>query len=217
MTMSLNYLETTLTGIINALTPIFGMVLSILILKTRAKYLDWLSLFIGFFGVFLIFLIKGVALKPSEIVGTLIFVISTICYSLTGILSTKYQKHTSPYIMAYTTLLTATAVCGILTFFIHPSSFHYVIDLKYFSIFVIFGMLSSGYGYVIFYYLVAQGGPVYALLTTFIMPIVTLLLGYFLLDEKVTADMLVGLLFIFTGIGLMNYQKRKEKLKRVTT
>lgn len=74
-------------------------------------------------------------------------------------------------------------------------------------------MLSSGFGYVIFFYLVAYGGPVYALFITYLMPSVALLLGYFFLNESTTIGMVIGLVFIFISIGLMNYQQRREKVK----
>lgn len=213
MTVSVQYLETTLTGIINALTPIFGMLLSILVLKQRAKALDSLSIFLGFFGVAFIFILQNKSVQASEFLGIVILLSATFSYSFTSILSSKYQKQTSPYILAFTTLFTATIICGILMMFIQPDSYVYLFDSSNFTVYLILGMLSSGLGFVVFYYLVAYGGPVYALFITYLMPIVTLLLGYFFLDESVTASMIIGLVFIFISIGLMNYQKRRESVK----
>ncbi|WP_307794937.1 DMT family transporter [Alkalihalobacillus sp. BA299] len=213
MTMSVQYLETTLTGIINSLTPIFGMLLSIIVLKHRPRSFDWLSLFLGFVGVVIIFIVQNKSIPSSEILGVLILLVATFSYSFTSILSSKYQKSTSPYILAFTTLFTATIVCGIIMVFVQPDGYSYLYEPTNFSVYLILGMLSSGLGYVVFYYLVSYGGPVYALFITYIMPIVTIMLGYFFLDESVTGSMIIGLLFILISITLMNYQKRREKDK----
>lgn len=213
MTISLQYMETTLSGVINALTPLFGMVLSIFILKNKARPFEWICILIGFFGVVFIFLMKGVSYESNEFLGALILLIATLSYAMTGVISTKYQKHTSPYILAFMTLIIAMLICGFLMMFIQQDAITYMLDWNYFFVFFVLGVLSSGLGYVIFYTLVAYGGPVYALFITYLMPTVALFLGYFFLDEKVTWTMLIGLIFIFTSIGLMNFYKRKERLK----
>jgi drug/metabolite transporter (DMT)-like permease len=217
MTVSVQYLETTLTGIINAMTPIFGMLLSIIVLRNRAKPLDWVSLCFGFFGVAIIFIVQGAGIQVKELAGVAILLSATLSYSATSILSSKYQKQTSPYILAFTTLLAATVVCGVMMLFVQPDSYTYLFDLKNVSIFVILGMLSSGLGYVIFFYIVAYGGPVYALFITYLMPTVALLLGYFFLNESITVGMFIGLVFIFISISLMNYQQRREKVQSEST
>lgn len=213
MTVSVQYLETTLTGIINALTPIFGMLLSIVVLRKRGKPLEWVSLCLGFFGVALIFIMRGANIQATELTGVAILLSAALSYSATGILSSKYQKQTSTYILAFTTLLAATVVCGVMMPFVQPDSYTYLFDKKNVIIFVILGMLSSGLGYVIFFYIVAYGGPVYALFITYLMPTVSLLLGYFFLNESITAGMVIGLVIIFISIGLMSYQQRREKVK----
>lgn len=213
MTVSVQFLETTLTGIINALTPVFGMILSIFVLKHRAKPLDWLSLFLGFFGVVFIFIVQGKGIQSSEFLGVMILLSATFSYSFTSVLSSKYQKQTSPYILAFTTLITATFVCGIIMIFVQPDSYVYLIDRNNFTVYLILGMLSSGLGFVVFYYLVAYGGPVYALFITYLMPGVTLILGYLFLDESVTGSMVIGLILILISIGIINRKKRRVAIK----
>lgn len=130
MTVSVQYLETALTGIINALTPIFGMVLSIIVLRNRAKPLDWASLCLGFFGVAFIFIMRGASIKGTELTGVAILLSTILSYSSTSILSSKYQKQTSPYILAFTALLVATVVCGAMMLFVQPDSYKYLFDKK---------------------------------------------------------------------------------------
>nr|WP_085505773.1 DMT family transporter [Thalassobacillus devorans] len=213
MTVSVQFLETTLTGIINALTPVFGMILSIFVLKHRATPLDWLSLFLGFFGVVFIFIVQGKGIQSSEFLGVMILLSATFSYSFTSVLSSKYQKQTSPYILAFTTLITATFVCGIIMIFVQPDSYVYLFDRNNFPVYLILGMLSSGLGFVVFYYLVAYGGPVYALFITYLMPVVTLILGYLFLDESVTGSMVIGLILILISIGIINRKKRRVVIK----
>jgi len=71
------------------------------------------------------------------------------------------------------------------------------------------GMFNSGFGNVIFYYLIKNGGPVFALMITYLMPFITLFLGVFLLDEPVGIGILLALAFVLTAVYLS--QRRKVK------
>ncbi|MGE7904634.1 EamA family transporter [Peribacillus sp. NPDC094092] len=72
------------------------------------------------------------------------------------------------------------------------------------------GMVISGFGNVLYYYLVKSGGALFALLVTYLMPIMTILLGVLFLEEKVNGGILFGLLFVFTSVYMMNKKMFKE-------
>ena len=56
------------------------------------------------------------------------------------------------------------------------------------------------------FYIVKRFGATSASQTSYILPVVTIALGALLLDEQITTTMIVGMLIIFAGITLLNWQ-----------
>lgn len=48
------------------------------------------------------------------------------------------------------------------------------------------------------------------MLVTYLMPIMTIILGVLFLEEKVNGGILFGLLFVFTSVYMMNKKMFKE-------
>lgn len=215
MTYSQHYLDTTISGIINALSPILTIILSVLLFKKQANFSEWISVGIGFSGMMMIFLFQQHFEASNQIVGTVILLCAAACYSLTSLLTDKYHQAVSPYILAVWTLTIAVVICGLLAFIVQPDHIVHVLSPVHLLIFVIFGMLSSGIGYVLFYYLVHEGDPVFAVFVTFLMPCVTFLLGSVILDEVITWNMGAGLVLVLTSIMFLTKGKQKRSWKHV--
>lgn len=68
------------------------------------------------------------------------------------------------------------------------------------------------------FYIVKRFGATSASQTSYILPVVTITLGALVLDEQITTTMLVGMIVIFVGLTLLNWQgdlrhfRRKKRL-----
>lgn len=69
-------------------------------------------------------------------------------------------------------------------------------------------LIVSNYGYL---YLINNSNTALATILTSLYPIITLIIGYKLLKEKMTKIELIGFLLILSGIILINYSKKKYK------
>lgn len=70
--------------------------------------------------------------------------------------------------------------------------------------FIMLGAFNSGIGNVLYYYLLQQGGALFALLITYLMPVTTILLGVILLNETIGAGTIVALAFVLVSIYITN-------------
>lgn len=64
------------------------------------------------------------------------------------------------------------------------------------------GVLCTGGGFLLFYRLVARIGPSNAVMTTYLIPVFSILWGSLLLGEDVTAHMAAGCALVLLGVGL---------------
>jgi drug/metabolite transporter (DMT)-like permease len=71
---------------------------------------------------------------------------------------------------------------------------------------VILGTIGTGVAYVLNYRLIADLGSTAASTTTYLLPVVAVLLGALALDEPVTLPMVAGTVLVLAGIALVQHQ-----------
>jgi drug/metabolite transporter (DMT)-like permease len=67
----------------------------------------------------------------------------------------------------------------------------------------VLGALCSGAGYILFFRLVRDIGPVRTLITGFTTPVLGVFWGWLLLDEAVTIAMLGGVALVLAALALV--------------
>jgi drug/metabolite transporter (DMT)-like permease len=114
----------------------------------------------------------------------------------------KYRD-LDPFLTATGTLLFATLFMALAAFgleqplAIEPSA-------KSLLAAAVVGIFSTGMTYLLLYYLVAYAGPVFAATSGYIIPIVTLLLGHFMLSESMDSAHMAGMALTLLGAWLVN-------------
>jgi drug/metabolite transporter (DMT)-like permease len=64
-------------------------------------------------------------------------------------------------------------------------------------------------GMMLSFYNIKRFGATASAMTSYVMPIVTGFGGWLLLDEQITTNMLIGVVFIIAGIALINRKPRQ--------
>jgi drug/metabolite transporter (DMT)-like permease len=75
------------------------------------------------------------------------------------------------------------------------------------------GVAASGFGYVIFYYLLNTIGGTRTSTVTFLLPVTAVVWGVLILKETVSLPMLVGMIVILSGVFLTSRRARSAKPK----
>ncbi|KIL49408.1 DMT family transporter [Jeotgalibacillus soli] len=207
MSFSLQYLDTTISAVLNASGPIIGIILSVFVLKTAVTRVEVISVIIGFTGICTTMIagMSGGVQFHIGAAGLLLFAV--LNYSLSAVLTAKYLKHCSLFTLSFMTMFVGTIYSGIIMMSIDPMSYKGFNDWRPYLLFIILGMVSSGFGNVLYYYLVKSGGAMFALLITYLMPIMAILLGIIFLREQINLGMVAGLLFVFASVYLMNKKR----------
>jgi drug/metabolite transporter (DMT)-like permease len=74
----------------------------------------------------------------------------------------------------------------------------------------------SALAYILYFKLVAEVGASTALSTEFLVPVVAVILGYFLFSEKLTSNQIVGSIIIMIGCALVMELNPFNKSKSIT-
>ena len=68
---------------------------------------------------------------------------------------------------------------------------------------LILGVLGTGVAYVLNYRLIGDIGPTAASTTTYLLPVVAVVLGALVVDEQVTVWMVAGMVLVLAGVFLV--------------
>lgn len=167
-----------LAGILNALTPLFTLLVGVVFFQATVSGWKWLGVLIGFLGLCLLFLSKGIP-DLSYVSYASLVLIATICYGLNVNLVSRHLQgidslHIASAALGFL-LVPSLLVLGATGFFsisFQQSSQWYSLGAS--SILGIFGTAIAS---ILFYMLVKRAGIVFAAMVTYGIPFVALIWG----------------------------------------
>jgi drug/metabolite transporter (DMT)-like permease len=190
------YIPTSLSAILNSLTPFFGVVFAAILFKEKITLSKLIGLSCGVLGVYLISSNKIIINNSKALLGVIAVIMATACYGLAANLIKKYGEEVDSKSLSCGSQFFAGI--ALLPFFI-KTGVKMDITFKAALIMLCFGVLCSAIAYLIFFYLVKEIGPISSLTVTFLIPIFSLLWGTLLLHEIIYPLMILGILLIFAG------------------
>ncbi|KIZ16346.1 DMT family transporter [Streptomyces natalensis] len=203
-------IPSTLAGICNATSPLWGMVLSLVALsEDRPTRRRVAGLGIGFLGVLTV-LGAWQGFAGTDLAGTAMALGASLCYAIGWIYvrRTLADVEHSPLAMTGTQLLLATLQLAVVTplFTSWPTSFPLASVLSAFAL----GALGTGFAFVLQYRLVAEIGPTTAQMCTYFIPVIATAAGVTLLNEKLSWNTPVGALIVLAGAALTQSKPRRK-------
>ena len=199
-------IDSSLAGILNALTPIFTIAIGIFFFQLQIGWLKWVGIFIGFVGM-LITNLGGVhGINFDHLAYSLFVLLATIFYGLNVNVVNKYVQNVAPLniaTIAFTSLILPTLIILVATGYFSDPNLVNGNWTKGTLIAGFLGIINTGVASVIFYYLMKKAGPVFASTVTYIIPFVALGWGLYA-GETVTTVQLGGMAIILLGVRLAN-------------
>ncbi|QRG66173.1 DMT family transporter [Brevibacillus choshinensis] len=207
-------LTSTMASVLNATTPLWTLAIGMLFFKAVSGRMQWLGMLIAFCGIIVLLDVNPVSLVSVDLLGFVCMMGATCAYAIGGQLSKRLPGNLSMYQITFGTLLSSMIGSGGLALMTESFSFSGFASASTVASLIGLGVFGSGVAYILYYYLVQKGGPEIASLVTYLIPITAFVWGYTLLNEEITWNLLVGMVFIVGGVFLTG---RKEKPKAKVT
>ncbi|MET7766172.1 DMT family transporter [Streptomyces sp. NPDC005336] len=195
-------IPSTLAGICNAASPLWGMVLAVAVVSddrpTRQRVA---GLGLGFIGV-LIVLGAWQGFSGQDPLGTALALVASASYAV----GWQYVRHTlsgtgnSHLSMSGAQLLLGTVQLALVApvFAPTPGSFPVLPLLSVLAL----GALGTGVAFLVQYGLVAEVGPTTAMMVTYFVPVIATAAGVAILGEHLTWNTPVGAVVVLLGAAL---------------
>jgi len=213
--IALTKIDGSLAGILNSLTPICVVIISILFFKTKIKKQKIIGVITGFLGLVILTIYpvltgdKNINLNNAGF--SLLILLATFLYGINVNMVGHYLRGINPIYIATVSLSFMTIPTAIVLW---QQGFH---ELNFKDTAIQMAVLSSaGLGIVgsafataLFYILVHRSGGLFASLVTYGIPFVAL--GWGIIDgEKITLIEIACLGLILLGVYLANMPEKKE-------
>jgi drug/metabolite transporter (DMT)-like permease len=199
---ALMHINTGLTSILNATTPLFGALIAWFWLGDKLNAPRALGLALGF---------TGVVLLASDVPGGISFkeggsglavaacLVATFCYGISGSFTKRYLQNVPSLVTTTGSLWGASLGLGIPALLTWPDA---APSLHAWAALGIAGLLCTALAYVLFFRLMTRTGPARAMTVTYLIPVFANLLGVIFLDEVVTHWMMGCAVVIVAGTAL---------------
>ncbi|NVJ52007.1 MAG: EamA family transporter [Gammaproteobacteria bacterium] len=199
-------IHSALAGMINALQPLFTLIIAYLAFNTRITALQLVGVVLGFFGTLLLLSDHSAELALADhVMFSSLVILATFCYGLATNLIKQYCQQLSPVTIASVSLsLVAIPSVILLSFELLRQPLqtqHWMLPL---SAIVMLGVVGTALALILFNRLIHNTSALFASLVTYLIPIVATLWGI-LDDEPITGLQIVAMLIILVGLAITNW------------
>ena len=189
-----------LMSIINAMTPLFTVIIVASFGEEKLTLNRIVGVLIGFLGVVVL---RGIEepLDSLQTLGIGLGLAGTLCFGFTALWGRRRLKGMAPLKSATCQLMSSSIIMLIVVgVFEQPGS----LDSPSLNVwFALIGLTLFGtaFAYIVYFQILVRAGPSNVMLVTLLIPITALFLGNVFLDEILRTKELVGALII--GMGAM--------------
>jgi drug/metabolite transporter (DMT)-like permease len=195
-------------GVLNALSPVFIVIISFLVFQRRYAWINVLGIVVGLAGA-IILIVGGAGGKidfDGKTGGAMFVVVGTICYALSSNFVKQYFGHYPPkrltafsiVLLGLPTMLYMLAFTQVpQTIATHPDGW------RAFGMVAVLGAIMTALAVVLFYRMLQLSSLVFASLVTYTAPVVVTIVALF--DHEVLGwSHVAGMAVILIGVFLVN-------------
>jgi len=203
LSISTQYTSAGFASILNALTPLFSALVAWLWLKEYLTPAAVIGILMGFAGVVVMVFDRETLASSFILLPILAGLCGTFLYGMTG----NYSRR---FVRGVPVLVIATGCQFFSALFLLPGALvlwpEAPVALHSWGYVVILGVFCTGLAYLLYFGLLERVGVARTVIVTYLVPVFAMAWGYLILDETITAKMVIGAACILTGIGLTTYK-----------
>lgn len=198
----LTYVSSTVGSVIISTIPVFVVLFAWIIFRERLKFINYAGAIISFIGI-LIFIANpngSITISVKGILLLLVAVISAVSYGM--VLHRLAHKYNAVFIVNVQNTIGAILFLPLFLIFDLKNFLATGIVAESFSVIVLLAIFASSGAFVLFAYSVKSLGISKANMFSNLIPGLTALFAYLLLNEKPTPQNIVGVIIVITGLFL---------------
>ncbi len=211
-TWSLKYIPTGLSALIGALYPLSVVIIERVFFKVKnMNVLTFLGLFLGLTGVGIVFYESAFNnLSNDFLIGLGLSVFAMLSWSVGTIFLSRNRANINPYYSTGWQMLLSSAILFLLAELTQPTVALASISLKGWLAVLYLVLFGSIAAFIAFIYSMKILPAAVSSLYAYINPLVAMIVAAFVLNEKLTMNILWGAIVTLIGVYLVNLSMKRN-------
>lgn len=201
--MGQTYIPGGTASVVNATTPVFTVLVAAAFGQEKLILRRVAGVLLGLCGVVIL---KGYDfdLSSRQSIGIALCLGATICFGFSALWATRRLGGSPPIGTATFQLISASVMMLVLAMVVdRPWQLQMPGHVTWLAVLGL-ASLSTALAFIIFFQIVIRSGASNVMLVTLLVPVSAILLGYFILDERIEAREIVGALVIGSALLVMD-------------
>jgi drug/metabolite transporter (DMT)-like permease len=204
-----------IAAVINATTPIWTLLLTMALHRTRVALFTIGGVILGFAGVLVVVVSHAgdpaVDHVPGGLLrGTIVISLAALGYAIATVMAKAKLQGLDPIGLATTQLsLAGVMILPLAVFGAHPSN----VRLGPVAAIAVLGFAGSGFAYLLYYRLLSQVSATHVTAVTYLLPLWGLFWGLFA-HESIGLFTCIGVAITIGGLLLLNLKSRPPQVQR---
>jgi drug/metabolite transporter (DMT)-like permease len=192
-------LEAGFTSLLNATTPMFTALVGWAAFNSNINRRQVWGLLIAFLGVFILSADKLKFKEGGPGWAIAAGLIATCCYGIAVHYTRRYLSHLTPITITSGSILLSGILCLVPGLWFWPAQMP---GLTAWSSALLLAIFCTALAFLLFYKLLSLEGPMISTTVTFLVPVFAIGWGVMLLNETLSARLLVGMAITFVGTAI---------------
>jgi drug/metabolite transporter (DMT)-like permease len=197
------YLPAGFSSLLNAMTPLFGTLITGLWLREKLTLSQFIGLIVGFAGVTILVGWTKLPVTDSFILAVVAGLSASFLYAVGAAYVKEKLSGVNSIVVATGSLLSAAIILLPITPWFLPETFP---SMMIILMTIALGLFSTALAYVMYFRLLANIGVSKSLTVAYLVPLFALFWGMLILDEPITTSMIFGCGLILSGTAISIYQ-----------
>lgn len=209
-TWSIKYISSGLAALIAALYPLFVVIIEMIFYKTKNTIATFIGLLLGLAGICVVFYDNAFHHNSSDyLFGVILALIAMLSWAIGTIFVARKKLNINPYYGMGWQMMLAAPFIFIMSLGTGTNISLAQIPAQTWMALAYLVIMGSCIAFVCFIYTMKHLPAAIASLYAYINPIVAMLIGYLLLSEKLTINILIGTLITIFGVYLVNHSLKE--------
>jgi len=211
MTWVLQYLDSGLTAMMVSAQPLILVLMMWVLDRKPLPLMSFVGIFLGILGMYFLINQDEIIQTDNQVIGIVVILFTLFMWGIASLFVSKVELPKSLMLNSGIQMITGGVFLLIASLiFERPSSVDWfnLTNTTWFSLWylIIFGSIVA---FSSFNYLLRTVSPEKVSTSTYINPIVALILGYYFRNEIITNQSIVASLILLTGVYFINVNKKK--------
>jgi len=202
--------QSNLAAILMASTPLTAAVLAHFFTKNeKVNLIKFIGVLVGFSGIVFLFSDK-ILISENNFVSALIIFFASTFYVIGGLLTLKISNKKNENVTASILIWATLVLFPICMFIDQPWNLSPRLDSTISLVYL--GIFATGIAWLLRFYILKNNGLVFQAQVAYLIPIFGVILGFLILNEKITYKVIIALIAVIIGIYIV---KKSSKSKMV--